>query len=78
MEVQPIGEAVFEFAGQTYPIGTTDLRQHGLVRNSSSLFKDDAEDWSVSFTTAHAVGELAWLVSFSLGVAGASWVSTNW
>ncbi|MNR59834.1 hypothetical protein D3C85_1811760 [compost metagenome] len=43
-----------------------------MMRNSSGLFKDDAEDWSVSFTAAHAAGEFTWLVSFSTGLADAS------
>jgi hypothetical protein len=72
MAVQPIGEAVFEVAGQTYRIAAGELKQHDMVRNSSGLFKGDAEDWSVSFTAAHAFGEFTWLASYSLGDEGAS------
>jgi len=72
MVVQPVGEAVFKAAGQTHCIAAAALRQHDLVRNSSGILKEEAEDWSVSFTAAHEVGELTWLVSFSLGVAGVS------
>lgn len=44
MEVKPIGEAVFEVAGQTYRIAAGGLKQHDMVRNSSGLFKGGAED----------------------------------
>lgn len=70
MAVQPIGEAVFEAAGQTYRIAASELKQHPLVKNSSGLFKGDAEDWSVSFTAAHALGEFTWLVSYTVGDEG--------
>ncbi|WP_322981295.1 hypothetical protein [Pseudomonas sp. C11] len=72
MAVKPIGEAVFEAAGQTYRIAASELKQHDLVKNSSGLFKGDTEDWSVSFTAAHALGEFTWLVSYSLGGEGVS------
>jgi hypothetical protein len=72
MEVKPIGEAVFEVAGQTYRIAASELKQQSPIKNSSGIQKDEAADWSVSFTAAHAVGEFTWLVSFTLGVAGAS------
>lgn len=72
MVVQPIGEVVFELAGQAYRISADALAQHGVVRNSRGLLKDDTEDWSTTFTAAHAVGEFTWLVSFSMGLADAS------
>lgn len=72
MAVQPIGEAVFEAAGQTHRIAASELKQHALVKNSSGLFKGDAEDWSVSFTAAHTLGEFTWLVSYTLGDEGVS------
>ncbi len=72
MAVKPIGEAVFEAAGQTYRIAANELKQHASVKNSSGLFKGDAEDWSVSFTAAHALGEFSWLVSYTLGDQGVS------
>ncbi len=49
-----------------------NLKQHNLVKNSSGLFKGDAEDWSVSFTAAHSLGEFTWLVSYTLGDEGVS------
>ncbi|MNF63727.1 hypothetical protein D3C84_454350 [compost metagenome] len=72
MVVQPIGEAVFDAAGQTYRIAASDLKQHALMKNSSGLIKDDGEDWSVSFTAAHELGDFTWLVSFTLGGRGDS------
>lgn len=72
MAVQPIGEAVFEAAGQSYRIAASELKQDDMVRNSSGLYKGDAEDWSVSFTAAHALGEFTWLVSYSVGDEGVS------
>lgn len=57
MAVKPVGEAVFELAGQIYHISTDTLAKHSLERNSSCPLKDDADDWSVSFTADHAVGE---------------------
>jgi len=72
MEVKPIGEAVFELAGQTYRIAANELKQQIPKKNSSGILKDDADDWSVSFTASNALGEFVWLVSYSLGIAGAS------
>ncbi|MDE3735942.1 hypothetical protein PSH28_05000 [Pseudomonas resinovorans] len=72
MAVQPIGEAVFKASGQTYRISASELKQHNLIQNSSGILKDDGEDWSVSFTVTHALGDFTWLVSFTLGGAGDS------
>jgi len=72
MEVKPIGEAVFEMSGQTYRISASELKQQAMEQNSSLSYKGGTEDWSVSFSAVHAVGEFTWLVPFSLGVAGAS------
>lgn len=72
MVVQPIGTIVFELAGQKYHIAADALEQRGMMRNSSAILKDDTEDWSTTFTAAHAVGEFTWLVSFSKGLADAS------
>lgn len=72
MAVKPIGEAVFEAAGQTYRIAASELKQHDLVENSSGLFKEAAHDWSVSFSAAHSLGEFTWLVSYTLGDEGVS------
>lgn len=72
MAVQPIGEFIFEAAGQTYRIAASELKRHDLIQNSSGILKDDGEDWSVSFTATHALGDFIWLVSFTLGGTGDS------
>ncbi|WP_298183757.1 hypothetical protein [uncultured Pseudomonas sp.] len=72
MEVKPIGEAVFEVAGQTYRISASELKQQGMEQNSNRSHKSGTDAWSVSFTAEHELGQFTWLVSYSLGDDGAS------